>query len=136
MQLEELREFHNQARAEASGENAKEENERQSRFGSGRGDKQRDNQGSRFTRYTPLIEKIFGRSFEVELILQQMRASSPGNADRSWKCQYHQNSEHTTEECREFKDKIEELIQVGHLGRFVQRSRGTKRSPPREERVK
>jgi len=51
MQLEELREFRNQARAEASGEK-KDEKKRQGRFRSGR-DPKRDNRGPRFSRYTP-----------------------------------------------------------------------------------
>jgi len=51
MQLEELREFRNQARAEVSGEK-KDKKERPGR--SGRGDPKRDNRGPRFLRYTPL----------------------------------------------------------------------------------
>ena len=53
MQLEELREFRNQAQTEASGEK-KDEKERQGRSRSGRGDPKRDNRGPRFSRYTPL----------------------------------------------------------------------------------
>jgi len=33
---------------------------------------------------------------------------------------YHRNSGHTTDECQALKDKIDELIQVGHLRRLVQ----------------
>ena len=42
MQLEELREFHNQARAEASEEKSKDEKNRQGRSGQ-RGDRRKDN---------------------------------------------------------------------------------------------
>jgi len=48
MQLEELREFINQARAETSGEK-KDDKERQGKPGSGRGDTKRDNCGPRFS---------------------------------------------------------------------------------------
>ena len=51
MQLEELREFRNQARAEAIGEKGKEEKERQGRS-SHRGDRRRDSWGNRFSKYT------------------------------------------------------------------------------------
>jgi len=54
IQLEELREFRNHARAEASGEKNKEEKERQCRP-SQRNDRRRDNwdRPIRFSRYTP-----------------------------------------------------------------------------------
>ena len=48
MQLEELREFRNQARVEAS-DKKKDEKERQGRSGSGRGDPKRDNRGPQFS---------------------------------------------------------------------------------------
>jgi len=56
MQLEEIREFRNQAQAEATGEKNKEEKDRQGRSGQ-RGDKRRDNRDRpiRFSRYTPLM---------------------------------------------------------------------------------
>jgi len=52
MQLEELREFLNQAHAVASGEKGKEEKERQGRS-TNQGDRRRDNRGNQFSRYTP-----------------------------------------------------------------------------------
>jgi len=64
------------------------------------------------------------------------RALSPDNVDRSKKCRYHQNTGHSIEECQALKDKIEELIYVGHLHRFVQGGRATRRSPRREETSK
>ncbi|XP_068498574.1 uncharacterized protein [Phaseolus vulgaris] len=45
-------------------------------------------------------------------------------------CQYHRNFGHTTEGCQALKDKIEELIQTGHLRQFVKKIRNS-RSPPR-----
>jgi len=53
MQLKELHEFRNQARAEPSGEK-KDDKERQGKSRSGRGDPRRDNRDPRFLRYTPL----------------------------------------------------------------------------------
>jgi len=67
MQLEELREFRNQARAEASREKSKDEKDRP------RGDRGKDNRdrGSRFSRYTPLTTergRILDEALNAELI--------------------------------------------------------------------
>jgi len=72
MQLEELREFHNQARAETSGEKSKEEKDRQGRSGQ-RGDRRRDNRdrGIRFSRYTPLTAetwRILDEALNAEVV--------------------------------------------------------------------
>jgi len=124
MQLEELREFRNQAWAEAGGDKGREkENERQNWPSAGRGDRHGDNRGSRFTRYTPLSAdrgKILDDTLTADLNPQPRRAASPENVDQTCRCRYYRNSEHTTEECQALKDKIEELIQVRHLRRFVQ----------------
>jgi len=112
MQLEELREFRNQARAEASREK-KEYKDRQGKSGFGREDSRKDNRGPRFSWYTPLNadrEKILQEALSAELMPPPRRALSPDNADRSKKCRYHQNTGHTTEECQTLKDKIEEFI--------------------------
>ena len=129
MHLEELREFRNQARAEANGEK-KDEKERQGR--SRRGDSRRDNRGPRLSWYTPL-GKILKETLSTELILPPRRALSSDNVDPSKKCRYHKNTGHSNEECQALKDKIVELIQIRHLRCFVQGSRTTKRSPCREE---
>ena len=134
MQLEELREFRNNARAEASGEK-KEDRERQGRSRTGR-DQKKDNRGPRFSRYTPLNadrSKILQEALSAELIPPPRRALSPDNADHSKRCRYHKNTGHSTEECQALKDKIEELIQAGHLRRFVRGTRETRRSPCKEQ---
>jgi len=84
MQLEELREFRNQARAEASREKNKDEKDRQGRSGQ-RGDRCRDNRGIWFSRYTPLtIERgrILDEALNAELISPPRRVASPSNADQ------------------------------------------------------
>lgn len=109
MKLEDLREFRNLARAEASGEK-KDDRKRQGRSRSGRGDPKRDNRGPRFSRYTPFNVdrgKILQEALSAELIPPPRRSLS------------HKNTGHSTEECQSLKDKIEELIQAGHLRRFV-----------------
>jgi len=64
------------------------------------------------------------------------KAATPRNADTSKHCRFHQNYEHTTEECLALKDKIEELIQARHLRQFVRnqsRMARRQRSPERRE---
>jgi len=119
MQLEELREFRNQARAEATGEKNKEEKDPQGRSGQ-RGDKRRDNrdQPIRLSRYTPLTAergRILDEALNAELIPPARKVVSPNNADRRKQCWYHRNCGHSTEECYTLKDKIEELIQAENL---------------------
>ncbi|XP_014522974.1 uncharacterized protein LOC106779390 [Vigna radiata var. radiata] len=54
-------------------------------------------------------------------LLKAVRAPTPLGVDESKYCRYHQNRGHTTEDCNTLKDKLENLIQVGHLQKFVQR---------------
>jgi len=91
MQLEELREFHNQARVEADKEKGKDEKERQGRS-INLGERRRDSRGSQFSRYTPLtIEKgrILDEALSAELIPTPRKASSLENADQKKHCRYH-----------------------------------------------
>jgi len=86
MRLKELREFKNQARAEAGGDKGKEkEKECLSRPVVGKGDRHKDNRGTRFIRYTPLSANR-GRTLDEALSADQIppprRAVSPKNVDR------------------------------------------------------
>ena len=131
MQLEELREFHNQAQKEANGQKGKEKKERQVRSAN-REDRRRDNRGSGFSRYTHLTTergRILNETLNVELIPPPRKASSPDNADYRKRCRYryHRNNGHSTKECQTLKDNEEDLIQVEHLQRFVQGAQGTRR---------
>ena len=40
-------------------------------------------------------------------------------ADKRFYCQYHREYRHDTDECRELKNVIEQLIQNGKLGKFT-----------------
>ena len=71
-------------------------------------------------------------ALSADLIPSLQKLSTPRNTDTSKHCRYHQNYGHSTDECWALKDKIEELIQVGHLRRFIQNK--TKRSPRRSQR--
>ncbi|XP_020207927.1 uncharacterized protein LOC109792885 [Cajanus cajan] len=47
------------------------------------------------------------------------RANTPPRANTAKSCRFHQNRGHSTEECSALKDKLEDLIKQGHLGKFV-----------------
>jgi len=70
----------------------------------------------------------------VDLIKEPRRGVSPQDADRSKYCQYHHCHGHITGECAALKDKIEELIQAGHLQRYVARQRQYGRRQERNPR--
>jgi len=140
MQLEELREFRNQARAEAGGEKNKEEKDRQGRSGQ-RNDRRQENRDRpiRFSRYTPLTTergRILDEALNAELIPPPRKVANPNNADRRKQCRYYQNTGHSTDEYQALKDKIEELIQAGHLRWFVRNGRDPpgRADPPRRTR--
>ena len=93
----------------------------------------------RFSRYTPLTTergRILDEALNAELIPPPKKVASPNNADRRKQCRYQQNAGHSTEECQALKDKIEELIQAGHLHRFVRYGRDPpgRTDPPRRTR--
>ena len=92
----------------------------------------RSNWGPRFHNYTPLTVprgKLLDEALEVELIAIPRNTQTPRNADTAKHCQYHRKYGHTIEGCQTLKDKIEELVQDGHLCKFVKTSTATPRSP-------
>ncbi|XP_068473732.1 uncharacterized protein [Phaseolus vulgaris] len=98
-----------------------------------RSDRNRGGRIPRFNSYTPLTVprgRALDEALQTDLIPTLKQYQTPPNADTAKRCQYHQNFGHTTEGCQALKDKIEELIQAGHLRQFVKRTRSS-RSPPR-----
>jgi len=80
----------------------------------------------RFIRYTPLNTgrtRILEEALSTDLIKEPKRGTSPQHADQSKYCRYHYCHGHITGECQALKDKIEELIQAGHLQRYVAKRR-------------
>lgn len=56
-------------------------------------------------------------------LLAVVRSPTPQDVDETKYCRYHQNRGHTTEDCVTLKDKVESLVQAGHLRVFFQRGR-------------
>ncbi|XP_014492201.1 uncharacterized protein LOC106754662 [Vigna radiata var. radiata] len=52
-------------------------------------------------------------------LLTITRSLTPRGVDERKHCRYHQNMGHTTEDCITLKDKLESLVQAGHLREFV-----------------
>jgi len=95
-------------------------------------DRYRLNRGPRFHNYTSLVvprEKILDEALQTELIPALKQSQTPPNADTAKRCQYHRNYGHTIEGCQALKDKIEELVQAGHLRKFVKTTVPTPKSP-------
>ncbi|XP_075650016.1 uncharacterized protein LOC142620544 [Castanea sativa] len=96
--------------------------ERPGRRGSD-GDKRKEEKATRTVKFTPLImpvDKILTQ-IKDEHILQWPRPlhSSPNVRDKNKYCQFHKNHGHYTEDCRDLKGQIEELIQKGKLQKYV-----------------
>lgn len=81
-----------------------------------------------YAHHTPLNApraRVMEEALRADL-LPVVRSATPQDADESKYCRYHQNRGHTTEDCITIKDKLESLVQAGHLREFVQRgSKGT-----------
>ncbi|XP_020229507.1 uncharacterized protein LOC109810455 [Cajanus cajan] len=124
MQMEELGEFRNQARAEVS---AKPDKQAENNFRSRPKElipREKPPRRPRYSQYTPLNTSrsaILKQALASEVLAVPKRASTPPRADTTKSCRYHRNRGHSTEECAALKDKIEDLIKQGQLQGFVDR---------------
>jgi len=112
--LEELREFRNEVRADSQPEKmrTKDKPTPSHQFA-----KPKEIRMPRFLHYTPLNanrSKILEEALHADLMPTPRRVATPRNADTNKYCRLYQNYGHSTEECVALKDKIKELIQVGH----------------------
>jgi len=64
--------------------------------------------------------RILEEALSADLLTMLKRTNTSPNADQTKHCRYHRNFGYTTEDCWALKDKIKELVQEGHLRRFVQ----------------
>ena len=113
MQMEELRDFRNQARMDVK--NEKKINEREAGYQSRRF--REEPRGRKFQQYTPLSTtrtRILQEAMATEVIPPPRKARTPDRADHNKHCQYHKNHGHHTEECIALKDRIEELSRQGN----------------------
>ncbi|RDX80363.1 hypothetical protein CR513_39093, partial [Mucuna pruriens] len=64
---------------------------------------------------------LFEEACCIDLITLAPQHRLTHGANKTKYCCYHKNYDHTTKGCITLRDKIEELIQVGHLRKFVNR---------------
>ncbi|XP_075665364.1 uncharacterized protein LOC142635029 [Castanea sativa] len=99
--------------------------ERPSRWG-GDIDRRKDEKAPRPIKFTPLI-------MPVDKILTQIQDqhhlkwprplhSLPSVRDKSKYCRFHKDHDHYTEDCRNLKGQIEELIQKGKLQKYIKKA--------------
>ncbi|XP_020235218.1 uncharacterized protein LOC109815046 [Cajanus cajan] len=124
MQMEELAEFRNQARAEVL---AKPDKPAETNFRSRPKElipREKPPRGPRYSQYTPLNTSrsaVLEQALASEVLAVPKRASTPPRADTTKSCRYHRNRGHSIEECAALKDKIEDLIKQGQLQGFIDR---------------
>ncbi|XP_030973259.1 uncharacterized protein LOC115993118 [Quercus lobata] len=89
------------------------------------GNRRRDDKNNRPSKFTPLV-------MPVDQILTEIRDepslkwpkplhSAPGLRDKRKYCRFHKDHGHYTEDCRDLKEQIEELIRNGKLQQYVKR---------------
>ncbi|XP_050280548.1 uncharacterized protein LOC126721541 [Quercus robur] len=89
------------------------------------GNRRRDDKNPRPSKFTPLV-------MPVDQILTEIRDepslkwpkplhSAPGLRDKRKYCRFHKDHGHYTEDCRDLKEQIEELIRNGKLQQYVKR---------------
>ena len=75
-----------------------------------------------FTPLAMLIDKILAQ-IKDEHYLKWPRPlhSSPNVRDKKKYCRFHRDHGHLTEECRDLKEQIKELIRKGKLQRYIKK---------------
>ena len=67
-----------------------------------------------------LVHKILERiKHESYFRWPDKMGGDPTRRNQSLYCAYHRDKGHTTEQCRMFKDYLEQLIKAGHLREYV-----------------
>ncbi|XP_023883677.1 uncharacterized protein LOC111995966 [Quercus suber] len=94
------------------------------------GNRRKDDKSSRPVKFTPLVmpvDKILTQ-IKDEHFLKWPRPlhSSPNVCDKNKYCRFHKDHGHYTEDCRDLKEQIEELIWKGKLQRYVKKGEFSK----------
>ncbi|XP_050281386.1 uncharacterized protein LOC126722271 [Quercus robur] len=94
------------------------------------GNRRKDDKGPRTVKFTPLVmpvDKILTQ-IKDEHYLKWPRPlhSSPNVRHKNKYCQFHKNHGHNTEDCRDLKEQIKELIWKGKLQKYVKKGEYSK----------
>ncbi|XP_023897041.1 uncharacterized protein LOC112008911 [Quercus suber] len=89
------------------------------------GNGRKDDKSSRSVKFTPLVMPVDKILMQIkdENFLKWPRPlhSSPNICDKNKYCRFHKDHGHYTEDCRDLKEQIEELIRKGKLQRYVKK---------------
>ncbi|XP_020207564.1 uncharacterized protein LOC109792552 [Cajanus cajan] len=119
IQMEEHAKFYEAIRGKAQGKQDQGRKDKLRTSNNNQFKRPRHDRGGKYYFYTPLNASqvhILEEASNAKLITLPSLGHSPDSADRTKHCRHHQNYEHTTEECRSLRDRIEELVQGSHLG--------------------
>ncbi|XP_030939572.1 uncharacterized protein LOC115964393 [Quercus lobata] len=94
------------------------------------GNRRKDDKGPQTVKFTPLVmpvDKILTQ-IKDEHYLKWPRPlhSSPNVRDKNKYCRFHKDHDHNTEDCRDLKEQIEELIWKGKLQKYVKKGEYSK----------
>ena len=85
----------------------------------------KDDKGTRTVKFTPLVMLVNKILMQIkdEHYLKWPRPlhSSPHIRDKNKYCRFHKDHGHCTEDCRDLKEQIEELIRKGKLQKYVKK---------------
>nr|XP_023884357.1 uncharacterized protein LOC111996604 [Quercus suber] len=94
------------------------------------GVRRKDDKNPRTVKFTPLVMPVAKILAQIkdEHYLKWPRPlhSSPNVRDKSKYCRFHKDHGHYTEDCRDLKEQIEELIRRGKLQKFVKKGEHSK----------
>nr|XP_023889806.1 uncharacterized protein LOC112001874 [Quercus suber] len=94
------------------------------------GNRRRDDKNSRQMKFTPLImpvDQILAEIRDDQSLRWPRPLQSPPNVrDKRKYCRFHKDHRHYTEDCRDLKEHIEELIQKGKLQKYVKRGEASR----------
>ena len=89
------------------------------------GNRRKDDKGTQSVKFTPLVMPIDKILMQIkdEHYLKWPRPlhTSPNICDKNKYCRFHKDHGHYTEDCRDLKEQIEELIQKGKLQKYVKK---------------
>ena len=92
--------------------------------------RRKDDKGPRTVRFTPLVmpvDKILTQIKDAHY-LKWLRPlySSPNVHDKNKYCRFYKDHGHNTEDCRDLKEQVEELIRKGKLQKYVKKGEYSK----------
>nr|XP_023889804.1 uncharacterized protein LOC112001873 [Quercus suber] len=99
--------------------------------------RRRDDKNSRQMKFTPLImpvDQILAEIRDEQSLRWPRPLQSPPNVrDKRKYCRFHKDHGHYTEDCRDLKEQIEELIQKGKLQKYVRRGEASRYGKKEEQ---